>query len=258
MDWKIFISTFGLIFLAELGDKTQFAIMAATASRRSILPVFLGASLALVLSTLVAIAAGTLLRRFVPDSALQIAAGVLFLIFGAVILLGALRGEPAEEEAFQDTAPALQGGGVVERSVLYLAENLESEILASYEDVRARVDSPEIEELLSQLIEEETSHLSNLSTLSFEGTQHVKDLETHEEKCILEEQKKGTEDGSIAEILQDILQKEHNIYMVYRSLSRKVKIESVRHVMKGLAEEEKRHIVAVEDMISHYKNKEHL
>ena len=48
MDWKLLTSTFALIFLAELGDKTQLATLSLAASGRSRFMVFLGAASALV------------------------------------------------------------------------------------------------------------------------------------------------------------------------------------------------------------------
>ncbi len=35
MDWRILATTFGLIFLAELGDKTQLAAMAMAAESKA-------------------------------------------------------------------------------------------------------------------------------------------------------------------------------------------------------------------------------
>ncbi len=100
--WKLFGGTFILIFLAELGDKTQLAAMAKTAdSPDNIMAkwvVFLAASLALVASTFIAVFLGHLLKAVVPDERyIKIAAGALFLIFGFSILyetIGSFRAAP--------------------------------------------------------------------------------------------------------------------------------------------------------------------
>ncbi|MBW1992085.1 MAG: TMEM165/GDT1 family protein [Deltaproteobacteria bacterium] len=64
MNWQIFWLTFGTIFLAEMGDKTQLAALTMTADTRAPVAVFLGASLALCLATLLGVALGGLLTRF--------------------------------------------------------------------------------------------------------------------------------------------------------------------------------------------------
>ena len=80
---------FGLIFLAELGDKTQLAVL-AMATQRGPLAVFLGASLALIVSTAIAVALGTLAKGYLPEGTLRLvryAAGALFIAFGAWTIL---------------------------------------------------------------------------------------------------------------------------------------------------------------------------
>ena len=80
---------FGLIFLAELGDKTQLAVL-AMATQRGPLSVFLGASLALVVSTAVAVILGTVAKGYLPEGSLRLlryAAGALFIAFGAWTIL---------------------------------------------------------------------------------------------------------------------------------------------------------------------------
>jgi Ca2+/H+ antiporter, TMEM165/GDT1 family len=58
MEWKTFFAAFGVLFLAELGDKTQLAIITLTANTKSPLSVFLGASAALVLVSLLGVVFG--------------------------------------------------------------------------------------------------------------------------------------------------------------------------------------------------------
>ena len=87
MDWRIVASTFGLIFLAELGDKTQLAAIAMTAESNRPLSVFAGAVLALALVTLLAVAIGGTLSRVVPAQYIRKGAGALFILVGAFMLL---------------------------------------------------------------------------------------------------------------------------------------------------------------------------
>ena len=89
MDVVTVALAFGLVFLAELGDKTQLAVL-AMASQRGPLSVFLGASLALVVSTAIAVILGTVAKEYLPEGALRLvryAAGALFIGFGAWTIL---------------------------------------------------------------------------------------------------------------------------------------------------------------------------
>ena len=86
-DWKLVASTFFLIFLAELGDKTQLATLAFAAKSRSVLPIFAGAACALVATTAIAALLGSVLSHKLPTGAIRIAAGLLFIIFGILTLL---------------------------------------------------------------------------------------------------------------------------------------------------------------------------
>lgn len=90
MDWKLALATFGVIFLAELGDKTQLAALALAGRSGKPLSVFAGASAALVLVTLVGILAGAFLRKVVPERAAEIGSGALFIVVGAILLIRAL------------------------------------------------------------------------------------------------------------------------------------------------------------------------
>jgi putative Ca2+/H+ antiporter (TMEM165/GDT1 family) len=78
----VFVSTATTVFLAELGDKTQLAALLLSAESGRPLIVFLGASLALVASSLVGVALGRWLARLVPPQQLERAAGVLMVALG--------------------------------------------------------------------------------------------------------------------------------------------------------------------------------
>lgn len=87
MDWRVAASTFGLIFLAELGDKTQLAAIAMSAESRSPLAVFLGATVALALVTLLGVAVGGTLTRVIPARYIRMGAGALFVVIGVLMLI---------------------------------------------------------------------------------------------------------------------------------------------------------------------------
>lgn len=81
-----FATTFALLVVAEMGDKTQLAV-AGLASVEDPAAVWIGATLALVGTSAVAVAAGRSLGARVPVAWLHRAAGVAFLACGAWMLL---------------------------------------------------------------------------------------------------------------------------------------------------------------------------
>ena len=85
---KAFFTTFALVFLAELGDKTQLATMLLVSQGQSAKVVFLGAASALVLSSLLGVVAGSWLTRVFSPHVLQTGAGIAFIVIGGLLLLG--------------------------------------------------------------------------------------------------------------------------------------------------------------------------
>lgn len=90
MDWKIFGTAFLTLFLAELGDKTQLAVITMTAKTDSKISVFLGAALALIAVTLLGVLFGGVLTQYVPTEWLQRIVAVAFILIGVLMLLGKL------------------------------------------------------------------------------------------------------------------------------------------------------------------------
>jgi putative Ca2+/H+ antiporter (TMEM165/GDT1 family) len=79
-DWiAAFLTTFTTVFLAELGDKTQLAALLLSAQSGRPLLVFLGASLALISSSLVGVLLGRWLARVMPTHQLERLAGLLMV-----------------------------------------------------------------------------------------------------------------------------------------------------------------------------------
>ncbi len=88
MDWKVFVTTFGTIFLAELGDKTQLASILMTSKTKLPLSVFLGASLALCSVTLLGVLFGEGLISIIPQNILKKGAALAFIVIGLWMFLG--------------------------------------------------------------------------------------------------------------------------------------------------------------------------
>lgn len=92
MAWQVFLTVFGTVFLAELGDKTQLAtLLFATDREVSKLLVFFAASAALVLASAIGVVAGSALSQYVNIRALQLVAGVGFIAIGVFTLVGVWR-----------------------------------------------------------------------------------------------------------------------------------------------------------------------
>jgi putative Ca2+/H+ antiporter (TMEM165/GDT1 family) len=97
----LFATVFGVIFLAELPDKTALAAL-LLATRHRPLPVFVGASLALTLQSIIAVAAGSLLAQL-PSQAVHLGSGLLFIACAVLMWLRKQDNEAANRET-EETA----------------------------------------------------------------------------------------------------------------------------------------------------------
>ncbi|WP_287155860.1 TMEM165/GDT1 family protein [Candidatus Solincola tengchongensis] len=86
MWWKALLTAFGLLFVAELGDKTQLAVI-ALAGRYEWKVVLAGASAAFTLLNALAVTVGTALYEFLPEKVVRYGVAGLFLLFGVLTLL---------------------------------------------------------------------------------------------------------------------------------------------------------------------------
>jgi putative Ca2+/H+ antiporter (TMEM165/GDT1 family) len=79
---------FGLVFVAELGDKTQLATLLLSARGHAPIAEFCGAAAALVLAALISALAGDALGRALPVRLLHLGSGMAFLVLGGLLLAG--------------------------------------------------------------------------------------------------------------------------------------------------------------------------
>ena len=88
MDWRVFLTTFGVIFLAEMGDKTQLAAMTMAAQSKKPWAVFIAAALALTAVSAIGVVVGSVVGEYVPLIWVKRVAALSFIIIGILILLG--------------------------------------------------------------------------------------------------------------------------------------------------------------------------
>ena len=90
MDYKILLTVFATVFIAELGDKTQLATLLFAADKQvSKLSVFVGASLALIVASAIGVLAGSIISQYISERHLNYVAGIGFIAIGVWTLLRA-------------------------------------------------------------------------------------------------------------------------------------------------------------------------
>jgi putative Ca2+/H+ antiporter (TMEM165/GDT1 family) len=88
MDWRVFLTTFGVIFLAEMGDKTQLAAMTMAAQTKRPWAVFIAAAIALTAVSAIGVVVGSVVGDYVPLIWVKRVAALSFIVIGVLILLG--------------------------------------------------------------------------------------------------------------------------------------------------------------------------
>jgi putative Ca2+/H+ antiporter (TMEM165/GDT1 family) len=91
MDWKLVVTTFVSIFVAELGDKTQLATLAFSSGAHSKWAIFLGSASALVATSAIAVLGGEAASKLIPPKVLERVAACAFIVIGAWMLWGSVR-----------------------------------------------------------------------------------------------------------------------------------------------------------------------
>jgi putative Ca2+/H+ antiporter (TMEM165/GDT1 family) len=103
MQLPLLASTFATVFLAELGDKTQLAIVTISGTSNRSGAVFAGSAAALVLASLLGAGAGGSLSAVIPPNALQLAASIGFLVIGLRLVIKSGQSDDAAEDTATTT-----------------------------------------------------------------------------------------------------------------------------------------------------------
>ncbi|MCZ7402505.1 MAG: TMEM165/GDT1 family protein [Candidatus Methanoperedens sp.] len=133
MDFTPLISTFALIALAELGDKTQLTVIALSA-RYDRKKVFSGVVLAFVLVTGLGVLVGEGLLKIIPEHMIKIIAGIMFVVFGIWMLL-------SKENCEKEENPRVLNPFISTFSMISLAEMGDKTQLTAI-TLSAKYDSP--------------------------------------------------------------------------------------------------------------------
>lgn len=88
MDFRVLLTTFGIIFLAEMGDKTQLAAMTMAAQTKRPWAVFIGASIALAAVSGLGVIVGSVVGDYLPLIWVKRVAALAFIVIGVLMLAG--------------------------------------------------------------------------------------------------------------------------------------------------------------------------
>ena len=90
MDLRIFMATFGAVFLAELADKTQLVGLGMSAKSGKPLTVWLGSVSAYIIITAITVLIGATLGKYIKPEVIRYVGASLFILLGALMFVGKL------------------------------------------------------------------------------------------------------------------------------------------------------------------------
>ncbi|MEI7898779.1 MAG: TMEM165/GDT1 family protein [bacterium] len=241
MNWPLFFSTFMLIFFAELGDKTQLAVMSQSATASSRWTVFAAGALALVISTALGVLAGELIRRFFPDERyIKCVGGLLFLIFGCLMLRDVFLPRPDRAAAAPEELSHRTGW--VGRFVIRQAAVFEKAAYEDYVALAARAKNPEEKAVFERLaLEERWHHEAMMAAVAAGGG---KDMEvTAEMASELPPVAELTHDAvNASKEVEHAIEHEQATAQFYRILAKRSVIPRLKETFAALALEEEHHV----------------
>ena len=251
MDWKLILSTFTLVFLAELGDKTQLTALAASAGSKSPWSVFIGASIALVLSTLIATLVGSALKNVLPEKIIKICAAVMFLVFGGILLYTTLAGK--EGLLMKKPAGTEWKPGALGRFALTMALEFEKGSGEDYKALSCALDNEDACRVFTELAADEDTHRQ-----AIEGMIAGYNEEPPAEKKGLPdsfpvEHPGGTgaqADGGIMGVIERAIAHERNAAGFYESLAKHIPLPALANAFGRLSEFEAGHLKKLEALKS--------
>lgn len=245
MNWVLFGSTFILIFMAELGDKTQLAVMSQSAASSSKWTVFAAGVLALVASTAIGVMLGDVIRKFVPDERyIKCVGGALFLLFGALMMRDVFLPKAKAVETPQPAtadADVASGSGWIGNFVIRQAMIFEQSAFEDYTALAARSLDPDEKAVFERLaLEESWHHQAMLSALAA-GAENDIPI-TAEMAAALPAMDELIHDAvRTSKEVEHAIKHELAMAQFYRALSEKTLIPRLKETFAGLAVIEENH-----------------
>ncbi len=246
MNIKVLLASFVVVFLAELGDKTQLTALAFSSQSRSPWAVFIGTSLALVCATALAVAFGEVLGRHVPARLLHLCSAVMFVLIGLVLLVNLARGTSAGPEA--DVSPEEQGQsgmgveGAVSAFVGRQAVAFEEDMLALVEQTTATVAPGPIQQVLQRIAGRHREHIRAITGLGETiGEAGLKTLDAELARAapgaiVADYARSANMDAENA--LITIMRRQEALAQFYIALGRMISLHGAKDTLRGLAMEE--------------------
>jgi putative Ca2+/H+ antiporter (TMEM165/GDT1 family) len=121
-----FFISFGVIFVAELGDKSQLMAL-AFAARYKALPILIGITIATALVHAFSVAVGAVLGVAMPERAIQIVAGLAFFGFAA----WTIRGDELDDDEVAKAERSSRSAVFAASGAFFLAELGDKTMLAT-------------------------------------------------------------------------------------------------------------------------------
>lgn len=92
VDWRLFLSVLGVVFISEMGDKTQITtLLLAGAKPRYVFWVALGSATALICTSFLEVLVGSeIIARFMKPHVIKLVSAVLFIVLGCLLLFGVI------------------------------------------------------------------------------------------------------------------------------------------------------------------------
>ena len=87
MDWKIFLTTFILIFFAEIADKTQLVGIGMSTKSNKPIMVLLGSISAYTIVTIISVLIGKMLGKYIKEELVRYIGASLFIVIGILMFM---------------------------------------------------------------------------------------------------------------------------------------------------------------------------